>query len=171
MSTNTYIADLEAAGALKRYEPKGRHFPKRRLYLSTGAVRDLEEPGSAVNALGSRGFVESAFTRWTNGELVYADARGKPSFLKRLDPPPPEIWEIRITEPVVQVRALGRFPEPDTLVLTRICTRGVLGDKGSLEWKHTLETCEDLWSALGLPIFAAGNIHQYVTENCDDFRI
>jgi len=171
MSTSNYIAGLEAVHKLRRYTPRGRHPAVRRLYLTEAAVTDLEDPRSAINALGLRGFVESALTRWTSGQSIYADPKGKPRFLKRLDPPPPEIWEIRITEPDVQVRAFGRFPEPDTLVMTRICTRGVLGDRGSAEWNETMNGCEQSWKGLGLPLYGADNIHKYVTENCDDFPI
>jgi hypothetical protein len=135
-------------------------------------VKDLS-PNSAVSLLKLRGFVESAFTRWTKGELVYADSKGQARFLKRLAPPPPEIWEIRITDPDIQVRALCRFPEPDTLVVTRIATRNLFGKRESRirEWQSAMNECERTWNDLGLPLHTGKTIHDYVTKNCDDFPI
>jgi hypothetical protein len=172
MSTQAYIASLEATGKLWRYLPRGRHPPVRRLYLTESAVKDLG-PTSAVTLLSLRGFVESAFTRWTSGGLVYADSRSRPRFLKRLDPPPQEIWEIRITDPDIQVRALCRFPEPDTLITTRIATRDLFGrrDSRTREWQQAMNDCETVWSDLGLPIHTGVVIKDYVTRNCDDFPI
>jgi hypothetical protein len=117
------------------------------LYLTESALKDLRDPQSATNLLGLRGFIQSSLTRWVAGERVFAD-RGEGAFLKRLDPPPPEIWEIRITEPVVHARLFGRFAEADTLILTKFHTRRLLGRKGSADWKSAMLACESTWSAL-----------------------
>src|SRR5262249_501716 len=99
-------------------------------------------------------------------------------FLKRLDPPPPEIWEIRVTEPRVHARLFGRFAEPDTLILTKFHGRGVLREKKTKgarksEWQIVMRECESTWAKLfpGIPPFAGQDIHAYVTDNCDDFPI
>jgi hypothetical protein len=141
------------------------------LYLALPALNDLTNDNSATNILSGRGYIEAALTRWTSGGRVFGDRRGR--FLFRLDPPPPEIWEIRVTEPVVQSRLLGRFAEPDTLILTKFYTRPLLGDKGSAEWTTGMAACEAIWNELfvGVAPFSSDNIHAYVTENCDDFPI
>jgi len=94
-------------------------------------------------------------------------------FLFRLAPPPPEIWEIRVTEPVVQCRLLGRFAEPDTLILIKFYTRPLLGDKGSAAWAMAMNLCQSQWDQLfaGAAPFSAASVHDYVTENCDEFPI
>jgi hypothetical protein len=142
------------------------------LYLAPPALVDLNNPNSATNILSGRGFIEAALTRWTTGDRIYGDNR-RGQFLFRLEPPPPEIWEIRVTEPVVQSRLLGRFAEPDTLIIAKFYTRALLGNKGSREWAAGMTACERIWNDLfgGCAPFAASRIHDYVTDNCDDFPI
>lgn len=134
-------------------------------------MKDLDSK-SAVSILSGRGAVEAALARWTLGDRVYGDDYGH-CFLKRLTPPPPEIWEMRVTEPRPQARLFGRFVEPDTLVLTKFHTRPMLGDKGSREWELAMTACEATWNSLfdAHELFTAKTIHEYVTENCDDYPI
>lgn len=171
MSIRLKINQLVEAGELMPFQPRSRRPARRRLYLTKVAWSDLTDSSSAANLLGCRGAIESSLTRWTTGGLVYGDAVGR--FLRRLEPPPPEIWEVRVTEPVVQVRLLGRFAEPDTLVLTKFFTRQLLGRKTSPAWKDAMNGCVEAWNSLfgDEPIFTAASIHHYVTENCDEFPI
>lgn len=169
MSIQATIATLEATGKLARYEPKSRHPPKRRLYLSATAAKDLYDRNSAVNLSIGRGDIEAAMTQWTLGGRVYGD-RKKCRFLCRLKAPPPEIWEMRVTAPIVRWRLFGRFAEPDTLILTKFHTRQMLGRKGSPVWKAAMLACTAEWDQLFgsvLP-FSGASIHDYVMENCDD---
>jgi hypothetical protein len=85
-------------------------------------MKDFDDPRSAVNLLVGKGYIAAAMTRWVSGGLVYGDNR-RGRYLDRLTSPPPEIWEIRVTEPAVQGRLFGRFAEPDTLILTKFHTR------------------------------------------------
>lgn len=172
MSISAIIAALEAAGKLTRQAPKTRQPPKRRLYLTSSALRDFNDPTSAVNVLCGRGFINAALTRWTSGGRIFGDeTRGR--FLVRLSAPPPEIWEVRVTEPVVQARLFGRFAEPDTLILTKFHTRQLLGRKGSPGWTAAVQHCEQTWANLfeTFPPHSGLTIHDYVSENCDDFPI
>jgi hypothetical protein len=147
MSIRATINQLQAIGQLVPYVPQTRQPARRRLYLALPAVNDLTNANSATNILSGRGFIEAALTRWTSGARIYGDEkRGR--FLFRLEPPPPEIWEIRVTEPVVQCRLLGRFAEPDTLVLAKFYTRSLLGNKGSREWAAGMANCEATWNEL-----------------------
>ena len=95
MSMSSKIRSLEAAGDLSRYTPRSGT-AKRRLYLAAPALRDLNDASSATNILVGRGFIEAALTRWTSGGRVYGNKR-RGLFLDRLCPPPPEIWDIRVT--------------------------------------------------------------------------
>lgn len=172
MSIRDTIKALEASGKLTRYAPRSRAPSGRRLYLADTALRDLTDNSSAVNVLVGRGSVEAALTQWTTKGRVYGNRKGG-NFIKRLILPPPEVWEIRVTAPVNKARLFGRFAEPDTLILTKFHTRGFLGDKGSNAWQTTMQDCEKKWIELfkkTLP-FSGASIHDYVTENCDDFPI
>lgn len=167
------IQALESSAELRRYTPeRTRKLPRRRLYLSKAAVEDFANSASAVNALCGKGFIDAALTKWTLGERVHSDGKAG-RFLKDLEPPPPEVWEIRVTEPTVQARLISRFAQPDTLILMKFYTRRLLGKKGSPEWKRATQNCETQWNKLfpDHPPFSAQSISEYVTENCDDFPI
>lgn len=171
MSIKVKINALVAEGGLLGYPSRRSQASRRRLYLTALAWDDLMNSNSAVNLLGCRGYIEASLTRWISGGRVYGDTRGR--FLFRLDPPPPEIWEVRVTEPIVQARLLGRFAEPDTLILTKFMTRPLLGKKGSTAWNSAMAECANSWGVLfgACAPFSAATIHEYVTENCDDFPI
>jgi hypothetical protein len=172
MSTRLTIVQLQNAGKLVLFMPRTRQPARRRLFLTQAAANDLTNPQSATSILSGRGFVEASLTRWTAGNRIHGGQR-RGQFLRRLEPPPPEIWEIRVTEPAVQCRLLGRFAEPDTLILTKFYTRSLLGDRGSAAWVAGMRQCEATWNELfpGIAPFSASSIHDYVTEDCDDFPI
>ncbi len=167
MSIEALITSLEAQGRLRRFVPRSRHPPRRRMYLGPPAMVDYDDPHSATNILVGKGFIEAALLRWTAGNRVYK------GFLKRLDPPPPEIWELRVTEPVAQGRLFGRFACADAFILTNLHTRQMLGAKGSSTWERAMAACEACWKDLfgDAEPFSGPSIHAYVTENCDDFKI
>jgi hypothetical protein len=173
MSIRDQIAAHEST-ALWRFEPP-KTVIKRRLYLTATARKHLTDPGSATNVLGLRGYIQAAMTHWVSGGRVRGDEKGKARFLKRLCPPPAEIWEIRVTDPTPQVRLLGRVVEPDTLILDRFHTRRYLGEKKSPNsgWKEALPACDSALNALFPmePLFQRQSIKDYVTENCDDYKI
>ena len=137
MSIKLRLAVLEASGDLTRYAPKLRAPLKRRLFLAKEAVDEFNNPSSATNLLCGRGYIANAMTRWVSGGLVHGN-RKRGLFLDRLDPPPNEVWEVRVTEPAIQARLFGRFAEQDTLILNRFHTRQFLGDKGSVNWSSAM---------------------------------
>jgi hypothetical protein len=171
MSIPGQIAALEG-NALWRFQPPGVAI-KRRLYLTALGRKHLVDPNSATNVLRLRGHIQAALVHWVSGGRIRADENGKPRFLKRLCPPPPEIWEVRVTDPIPQVRLLGRVVEQDTLILDRFHTRQYLGDKGDAGWKEAMEGCHAEFEKLfpGEPLFQPTTIQQCVTENYDDFPI
>jgi hypothetical protein len=107
--------------------------------------------------------------------FIYADDHGHPKFLKRLEAPPPEIWNIRVTESDVQARLFCRFFAPSVLIVTEIVPRSDLSQGGKYSpqrWAKAMGDCLSDWDALGLGTPHSGlTIHDYVWENCDDFPI
>jgi hypothetical protein len=160
--------------ALWRFEPPNLVL-KRRLYLTATARGHLLNPNSATNVLGLRGHIQAAMTHWVTGGLIRSDEKGRPRFLKRLDPPPPEIWEIRVTDPIPQARLLGRVVEQDTLILDRFHTRQFLGERENPNsgWNEAMIAVEAALSALfpDEPLLQGKAIGEYVKENCHDFPI
>ena len=176
MSTEPILKELVDGAFLTPFVPRSVRRPRRRLFLSREALSDLTDQYSALNLLGVRGDVEAAMANWTSGGFVYADGDGNPRFLKRLQPPPPEIWTIRVTDPEIQVRLFCRFLKPDTLIVTRMILRGDLSKKGRKcpkKWKRAMEACEASWKQLFPQHAPLGGtvISEFVTENCDDFPI
>lgn len=169
MSICPHIRSLVQAKKLHPYKPLPG--PRRCLFLTDEAMRDLEQ--GLVRLLALRGVVEEGLKRWVYNGRVWVDLEGKPRFLKPLCPPPDGIWEIRFTDPRVQVRLFGRFAKPDTVIGTKFHTRQMLGRKGSRDWQSAMSNCESRWQELfpSFKPFIGKTIHEYVTENCDDFAI
>lgn len=172
MSIKLSVAALVKAKRLYPYRPMGGR-PRRCLFLAEEAMKDLASPAGIVSLMALRGMVEAELKRWVFGARVWVDLVGKPRFLKPLCPPPPEIWELRFTDPRVQLRLFCRFAEPNTIIGTKFHTRQMLGDKGSRQWHDGLNACEQKWNDLfpGIPPFSGKTIHDYVTEECDDFPL
>lgn len=135
-------------------------------------MKDFDDPNSAVNLLVGKGYIAASLTRWVSGGLIYGDKR-RGRYLDRLTAPPPEIWEIRVTEPATQARLFGRFAEADTLILTKFHTRSYLGKKGSAAWNAAMVACVQEWEAIfpGIDPHSASAIDGYVTENYDAFPL
>lgn len=167
------LAKLEKEGKLFRFAPKMRHKLKRRLYLSAGAHTEFQNPQSAVNLLVPRGDIEAAMVRWVTGGRVFADLdTRKPLFLKELEPPPPDIWEIRVYERQPQARLVGAFLERDTLIVSRIHTRNFLGSKKSLAWQEAMAAAlADFVGLLGIKPMRRNRVGDYISENFDDFDL
>lgn len=171
MSTIASLKQLEDEEKLIRHTPRHDVPARRRLFLTPTAFQELNDRESATNMLTGRGFIEASLDKWTTGEWIHGNSR-RGLFLDRLEPPPEEIWEIRVTEPNVQARLFGRFADSDTLVLTNFHTRSHLGKKGSQAWNNAMKDCLKNWDeVLGIPVFKADTINDYVTENCDDFPL
>jgi hypothetical protein len=139
-------------------------------------MKSFDDRYSATNFFSNPADIEAAMDRWVVGGRVWSvNYRGriKGGFLKRLDPPPPEVWEIRVTEPRPQVRLIGRFAEANTLILTSFHLRDKLDGRGSLAWTTAMKDCDDTWAKLfpGIQLFTRNTIEEYVTENCDAYPI
>ncbi len=167
MSINDLIATKVHEDKLVPFLPL-RGVSKRRAFLSSKVINEIDIPSSAVNALGASGFVKAALTRWVLGEQIYK------GYLKKLGEPPTGIWEIRVTQPTAQFRVFLRFAEKDTIIVSGIYSRGRLGKRGSNEWSAAMNECASFWSELfeGHMYFENGNRSTgYISEACDDFKV
>jgi len=172
MSIKNQIAEHEKAGRLMRFAPPDVVPAKRLLFLTEEAFGQFVDKNSALSLFGCLGEVRAAMVRWAKGERVYR------AFLKPLDPSPPATWEIKITAPTPQVRLFGRFAYGDTFIGTKFYTRPMLGSrkgrkKGPDQWDIAKSECEATWDTLfpNSDPFTAHKVHEYVTENCDDFKL
>ena len=175
MSMAQALQALQVAKVLVPYVPsRTRRLPKRRLYLTTEALHDLNDPNSALNLLAqskpyTRARIVAGLDRWVLGDRIFLSQKAR--FLCRLTPSPTDVWELRITDPTPQVRLFGRFLEPDTLVITKCHMRNHLGDRGSRTWTTAMRACAGQWTQIfpTMAPFTSANIHEYITENCDDY--
>jgi hypothetical protein len=161
------ILELENSGKLRRFNPVSRRPAKRRAFLTVAAQQDYDNLESAVNRTCGQGYIKAALTRWTTGEYVYA------GFLKPLKAPPPEVWEIRVTDPTPQARLIGRFADCDTIVLTKFYTREHLGKFGSANWVSAMGNCCQSWKLLfgSTSPYTGKSISDYVSGNCHEINI
>jgi len=172
MSIRVQIRELLKARELIAFDPPDARPAKRRLFLTQEAVQQFTDSGSAVGLLGCKADIRAAMVRWVRGERVYKD------FLKRLDPIPPKTFEVRVTQPIVQVRLFGRFAYEDTFIITKFYTRGLLGKRSRRankhdQWDDAKRECEETWNRLfpNHAPFTAFKIRYYVTENCDEYEL
>ena len=168
MTIETLIKAAELDGRLIRFVPRTRNPPQRRAFCSFRMIDEIRNPNSALNVLQGAGHVTAAITRWVAGDVIYK------GFVKRLKPPPPDVWEIRVTWPSPQWRIFGCFAAQDTLVLSHYRSRGALGQFGSREWSAAMSECAAHWAGLfgSAPCYRNGDRSiGYVTGKCDDFKI
>jgi hypothetical protein len=170
MSIEPLIAEAESKDKLVRFVPtRTRHAVRRRAFLSKVASEEIRSSGSAAVLFKGAGHIEAALTKWVLGERIYE------GFLKRLKPPPvADIWEIRVVQPTPQWRVFALFACPNTLIIYRSHTRGFLDKKGSAAWKSAMKGSAQFWAEIfgTEPPYRQGDRSvDYVTENCDDFKV
>lgn len=142
------------------------------MFLTPRAAGEYADRHSAVNMLVGKGFVRNALERWVSGGLIIGSVASSTSktFLSRLDPPPDDVWEIRLTEPTVQARIFCRFVSRDALIVTNMHTRDMLGGKGSHGWAAAMAACTHEWGQLlpGEPCLKGTTLAHFISENYDD---
>jgi hypothetical protein len=175
ISTVKCLAALEAERKIARCRPDGNRKARRCAFLTAEAINHYNNDQPAAMLLVGRGPIKNALDHWTLGRRIWGKAeRGiftEGRFLKPLHPPPPHIWEIRVTEPVIQVRLFCLFIAKDMLLLTNFHTRKFL-DEGS-NWSEAMGKSAEAWKSL-LPEyspFVGQSIGDYLSENYDDFPI
>lgn len=175
MSTVNLIVSLESSNKIVRHRPDGNRKAKRCLFLSEAAAREYNNDQCAAILLAKRGPLKNALDHWVLGRCVWGRESRRifteGRFLKPLRPPPDHIWEIKITEPVVQVRLFGLFIERDMFLVTNFHTRGFLDQDDN--WTKAMTESADQWSALfgNQKPHVGTTIGDYVSENYDDFPI
>jgi len=175
MSIVQFIKTHEANnGVLRRVLPPQGQSASRAALLAPMAQSVLDDQTSAISILGCRPYVQSMLERWVANRPMAVRLSGtKPgAFLARLEPPPSEVWEFRITEPVNHVRVFCRFAMPNLVIVTNLSTRKILGLKGSAAWRSAMELSVAEWRKLfpGVDPHQGASIYDYVTENCRQVR-
>lgn len=172
MSIIPFIQTHEGTGALRRVPPPKGQSAGRGAYLAMDAQKSMDNTSSALAVLGGRSYAQAMLERWVSDKPMRARLRGKRrgAFLARLDPPPPEVWEFRITEPNVQFRAFARFATADLVIVTHILSRQLLGKFGSAQWKSAMFDCVARWDQLfpGQTPFQGNTVYDYITSNCHE---
>jgi hypothetical protein len=170
MSITSLVTALEKAGRLMRYVPDGAQLARRTLFLTAEAVKEYNDRSSAICILVGRGSVKAALDRWVLGMRVHGDNR-RGRFICPLHPPPEDVWEIKVTEPINQGRLFFLFLQSDSIVVTHMHTRRFLDDNNA--WITSMNKSAELWNELLSPHapFRGNSIHDFVTENCDDFPL
>lgn len=158
------ISNLQLAGRLWSYVPRSRHSPKRGIYLTERAVREIVD--SALQKLAGKAQILGALDTWVLGHQITGDQR-RGHFLVPLDGPPPDVWEIKVRAPTIEGRLFVRFLAPNTLLMTHSHTRRLL-ESG---FRAPMDDCAAAWDEHlpGILPFRGNSIHEYVTFNCDDF--
>lgn len=150
ISIKDFIKTHEERGLLKRVAAPSGQREIRGILLCPHAHRALYDRNSPIRILGASPLTQVALERWVVGAPMLVRFGGKRSdgFLARLDPPPEEVWEFRVTQPRPHVRALGRFISQDLILVTHIYTRNHLGRAGSSAWTAALNDCVTEWDNL-----------------------
>lgn len=170
MSIVPFLQTHIANSTLEKFDaPKGQT-ARRGLLLAPEAQKALKDPNSPIVVLGYRPQTLVMMEKWVTEGVMPSRLGGKAreAHLARLDPPPPEVWEFRITEPArSQVRVFGRFARPNLFVATHIISRHLLGKVGSSVWRNALRDCVSAWEALfpGVSPHSGTSLHEYVTQN------
>lgn len=162
-------------GTLLPYHAPGPGPDRRFLLLSARLAQEISDPRSAIGYFGQKRHVVELFDLWVLGRGIHVRMRGRSSAasLALLRPPPPEIWEMRITTPQPQIRVFGRFAAPDMFIALLARNRDRLGAareaRGSrgAGWQEAMYGCEAEWNRIfgGEEPFRGQCASGYVTSN------
>ncbi|RWC61515.1 hypothetical protein [Mesorhizobium sp.] len=165
MSIRIHLNGLVSKGSLHSFMVHHPLRPMRALYFTPAVFKELNDPASTVNYHGVRADCLRVMERWVSGGSIAMSmsGSGKGAVLARLDPPPPDAWELRITEPNVQFRLFCQFVEKDVLVATHMRPRGTLlgkkmrsGKTRSSAWTGAMWDCKKACQSLITPHVAIG---------------
>jgi hypothetical protein len=98
---------------------------------------------------------------------------GTGAVLARLDAPPPDVWELRVTDPSPQFRILGQFVEKDVFVATAIHNRSILRSRNrsnrarSQGWKDAMHECAASFRGMfgAIRPVTGNDITAFISEN------
>lgn len=154
MSIFMRLKELEDAGKVFRVDAPHGFSAKRGLYITEPLKKLLDNPTSSVGFHGGRPHIARIFERWVKGETMTIRLGGHnpAAFIAQLDPPPPDVWELRVTEPIVQFRIFCRFVAQDVILATAVRSRNELGKRKTKSgqraqaWKEAMGDCEKQWN-------------------------
>jgi hypothetical protein len=149
----------------------------RALYFTPAVLKELNDPASSVHYHNVRADCLRVMERWVSGGEIpmSMSGSGKGTVLARLDPPPPDMWEFRVTEPRSQFRIFGQFVEKDVFVATHIRSRASLlgtkmrsgGKQRSRGWTDAMYDCIKVCQSLIAPYvpLSGNDPAEFVSEN------
>lgn len=166
MSIDDEISHRIGQGRLTVLEPLFGPFQRvvalsERLYQDFSAALEAEETGERFGRLLADFHF---FSR--GGHVVVGRGKEKNCFLKLLEPPAGEVWELRSRNPLPSIRVFGRFAMKDYFIATNMEYRTKLGPQGSREWRDEIVGCAAQWRSL-FPTYDAhtgADIHDYISE-------
>jgi hypothetical protein len=176
MSIKAHLKSLEGAGKITRFAAPVPFSSRRALYLAPELMKELTNPSSHVNFHKAAADCERMMERWVKGDPmnISLGGPGRGSMLARLDPPPSDVWELRVTDPRPQFRIFCQFAGPDILIATSVENRNLLGEKArgrkrSDAWSKAMYGCTEKCGELLAPFkpFSSDNAADYVTEKCN----
>ncbi len=142
----------------------------RKIYVSSEIKSLLLGPWSERSLEVRCGYLRADIDRYIEGQLLAIAAspyKGKTSYMKQLDPPRDEVWEIRSRDPKPGIRLFGRFSEKDVFIALSWHERSNLKGPGSRQWRDAKEECKSEWRKL-FPTYQplmGNNINEYLTNN------
>jgi hypothetical protein len=175
MSIVDEIRQRVADGMLVLREPMIRGSPHTRLVYAAPMLSDrIDADLSSEESADRMGRLIADVDHFSMGGLVTV-SRGaeKHAFMKQLEPPGDEIWEIRSRDPKPSLRVFGRFAVRDVFIATHVCSRGELGGPHSRAWSDELRRCAAEWRKLfpTYPPLSGVALHDYISENVVDLGL
>lgn len=171
MSIYDAIVERSKEGRLYRLLPVlPRLGPTRQLYAAPEIMGLLEGPWQSLAWEMRCNALRADLERFTDGQDMLPIAakpfKGKTSYLKRLDPPRREVWEIRSLDPKPGIRVLGRFASKDVFVALAWYERAPLLGPGSREWRDAVIDCKTKWDNLFGPYqpISEASFHDYLSN-------
>jgi hypothetical protein len=124
---------------------------KRKMYVSPELETLLGGPWQDTAWEERCGYLRADLDRFIEGKILAVAQKpygSKTSYLKRLEPPRDEVWEIRSRDPNPSLRIFGRFAEKDLFIALTWAKRIDLGGPAEREWRVAKEACNAEWRKL-----------------------
>lgn len=148
--------------------------PQPRVILATADVYgELIGPWEDCSKEYRIGELRADLDHFTTGGLInVSSGPEKHAYMKHLDPPDDQVWEIRSRDPKPSMRVFGRFAETDVFIATNLMDRAYLGPIGSKRWRDEFERCKSEWMKLfpTYPPLNGATINEYISEKVVDLR-
>jgi hypothetical protein len=152
MSIRDEINKRIAERRLLTLEPTIPGDPVERTMLVSSELRGLlDGPWDSEATERRAGRLRADLERFITGQQVamcLSPSAGATAYMRRLDRPSDEVWEIRSVDPRPAIRVFGRFAEIDVFVALNWAKRRVLGEGTSLQWHLAIIERQQMWGKL-----------------------